>query len=508
MQIDIRTLLLTLAVVNFIVPASLIIIATGHRVLTFYWWCGISVISTIGAGLLALRGYMPDYYTVFLGQLIITLGFIGHNFILLKWIQRLNPKIILAYILILTVYGSSLYIIVSSHSLIQARLIASLLILIFLMMHRLIISLIIYKSSYKVSGKMIAMSALLMFTSVLFNLIHTFLYPADFSLLEPSIYQFIALSLMMLAIFLINFAYLHMLMQQVEIRNLSDLTKMDRALEKQSQLEQKIDVREQQFNELASNVGIHGFAAFSGAIAHEINQPLSAMLLNIDRMLAYLKKSNAEPKLINDLLNIKEDNNRSINIIKSIRLLLQDEKLNLPTQKIKIDLLVRDAVDVCKKDIIDNRVKFTQFYQLNGVEIDCDKTLLLQVVHNLITNAIKATKNATSPEINLMTVGDNNYVFVVLIDNGCGIYNKDTNEIFAPFRHGSINELHDGLGLSLGLGLSIIKSIVKKSHGDVGYFNNDGNGVTFVVGLPRNNKIPAYVFNEATMRQLISNNVN
>ncbi len=508
MQIDIRTLLLALALLYILVPTSLLMISTGDRMRALYLWCGVSVLSSVGAGLMALRSSTADGSIISLFHLLMILGFIFHNCILLNWIKRLDSKVITGNVLLLMIYLSLLYIIPKLQYPTEIRMVVTLFAFTLLVMHRLFIGLMIYRSAYQVAGKMIAMNALLLLISLLARVIHIKTHPGNLGFFEPSLYQLIAITLMMSAVFLINFAYFNMLEQQTEIKNLFERKKMGIVLEKQTLLENKIDTREQQFNELASNAGINGFAAFSGAIAHEINQPLSAMLLNIDRMINYLKKSNSDPKLISDLLTIKEDNRRSINIIKSIRLLLQDEELNVPTEKVQIDLLVRDAVDICKKDIKNKRIMFTQFYQLKDVEIDGDRTLLLQVVLNLITNAIKATSYATLPEITLLTMGDDNYVFLVLIDNGCGIKHSDTNAIFAPFRSFSNNELHKGLGvgLGLGLGLSIIKSILKRNHGDVGYFNNDVDGVTFVAGLPRKNETPAYLFNEAGIRQLIAKN--
>jgi len=508
MHIDIRTLFLALAIITVLVPISLMMISTGDRMKSFYLWCAVSVLSSVGAGAIALRDSTADSSIISLFHLLMMLGFISHNFILLNWIKRVDSKAITGNVTLLMIYLTMVYIIPKLQHPSDIRMSVTLLAFTLLAMHRLFISLMIYQGGYQLAGKMIAMNALLIFISILARFIHIFNYPGNLGFFEPSLYQLIDITLWILAVFLINFAYYNMLVQQTEIENLFERKKMDLVLEKQLLLEKKIDAREQQFNELAVNAGINGFAAFSGAIAHEINQPLAAMLLNIDRLVNNLKKSKSDPKLISDLLTIKEDNHRSINIIKSIKLLLQDEELNLPTEKIKIDLLVRDAVDVCKKDIKNSKIIFTQVYLLKDVVVDGDRTLLMQVVLNLITNAIKATSYVNSPEIKLLTMGDDDYVFLVLTDNGCGIKNTETNAIFAPFKSFSSKELHKDMDAGLGLGLSIIKTILKRNHGDVGYFNNDVAGVTFVAGLPRRNEIPAYLFNEATIRQLIAKNTD
>jgi signal transduction histidine kinase len=277
---------------------------------------------------------------------------------------------------------------------------------------------------------------------------------------------------------------------------------MNKTLGKTQVLEEKMIRREKQFKQLSSNAGINGFAAFSGAIAHELAQPLAAMLLNIDRMIRHLTKTDAESALLTDLHRIKLDNERAINIIKSIRLLLRDDAplLEAPLQ---IDQLVRDAVYVSKKDIITNNILFTQNDYLGSVQIPGHDGLLLQVITNLINNAINATSGVVAPHINLSTIGNHDYVFLALSDNGCGINSSDSEAVFMPFK--SISE--HGRGLGLGLGLSIIQSIVKKHNGDIGYIKNVEAGVTFIVGLPRTVDTPAYVFNQTMARELIDKHI-
>ncbi len=501
MQIDVRTVFIIVALVQFLIPLCVLLSLVGRYNSEVYWWCGLGVLLGIGSFLIGLRGYIPDYLSIYLAQFLMIVGLAGHNSILYRWLNKFNRRHIVGYLILIITFiiALSIYLIwkLSDH----IRILAAVLVVIILFLCRFMLGLNLKKQGYLAAGRMIQINASLIILSLSLILSDFNYSTVEIALFKYSTAVLISLVLVMIAMFLLNFAYMQMILKQAAGEMLFANEKMDKTLGKQQVLEDQMIRREQQFSQLSSNAGIHGFAAFSGAIAHELTQPLAAMLLNIDRMIRYLTKMNSEPRLLADLKNIKLDNTRAINIIQSLRLLLQNDDAVLLTDPVDIDDLTRDAVYVSKKQILSKRVTFTQHYNLRHVQIPGDHGLLLQVIINLITNAIKATNNVKEPQINLATMGNSDYVFFVLSDNGSGINQADSGSVFMPFK--SISE--QGRGVGLGLGLSIIKSIVKKHHGDVGFFRNAIAGVTFVVGLPRTVDTPAYVFDETIVRELIDN---
>lgn len=498
MLIDVRTLYLVVALVQFILPIGVLLSLAGRQNSEIYWWCGLGALSGIGSILLGLRGHIPTYLSILLAQSILIVVVAGHNFILLRWLNKLNRRYIMGYItLIITdVAMLSIHLIwqLSDYS----RILCAFLAAIFFLLHRLLLGLELIKKDYTAAGRMIQINASLIILSISIRLFDVSYKVDSINIFKDSSSALIALILLLIGLLLFHFAYIQMILTKATGDLISFHKEMNKTLGKAQVLEEKIIRREKQFKQLSSNAGINGFAAFSGAIAHELAQPLAAMLLNIDRMIRHLTKTNAEPALLADLHRIKLDNARAIDIIKSIRLLLLDDApwLEAPLQ---IDQLVRDAVYVSKKDLLTNNILFTQNDHLGSVQIPGHDGLLLQVITNLINNAINATSGVAKPHINLSTIGNNDYVFLVLSDNGCGINASDSEAVFMPFK--SISER--GRGLGLGLGLSIIQTIIKKHNGDIGYLENAEAGVTFIVGLPRTVDTPAYIFNQTMVCDLI-----
>lgn len=498
MLIDVRTLYLAVALVQFALPLGVILSLAGRQSSEVYWWCGLGALSGVGSILFGLRGHIPPYLSIFLAQSILIVAVAGHNFILLRWLNKLNRKYIIGYTALVITDAA----ILSIHLIWQlsdySRILCAFLVVILFLLHRLLIGLELIKKDYIAAGRMIQINASLIILSISIRLFDVSYKVDSINIFKDSSSALIALILLLIGLLLFHFAYIQMILTKATGDLIIFHKEMNKTLGKTQVLEEKMIRREKQFKELSSNAGINGFAAFSGAIAHELSQPLAAMLLNIDRMIRHLTKMNAEPALLADLHRIKLDNARANNIIKSIRLLLRDDAplLEAPLQ---IDQLVRDAVYVSKKDIMANNILFTQNDHLGSVQIPGHDGLLLQVITNLINNAINATSGVAAPHINLSTIGNNDYVFLVLSDNGCGINQSDSEAVFLPFK--SISE--HGRDLGLGLGLSIIQTIIKKHNGDIGYIENAEAGVTFIVGLPRTVDTPAYVFNQAMASELI-----
>ena len=499
MHIDIRTLFIVIALVQFTIPLGVLLSMVGRHNPEVYWWCGLGVLSGIGSILLGLRGHIPDYLSIYLAQSVIVIGLAGHNGILLRWLNKLDRSRIIANLLFIISYFIALSIYAIWQFSDRTRILTAVLVIVVTFLCRFMLGLNLIRQGYIAAGRMIQINASLLILSISLRLFDFNYSVTDIAMFKHSLSALIGLALVLIAILLFNFAYMQMILKKAATDMLSVNEKMNKTLGKQQVLEDQMIRREQQFSQLSSNAGIHGFAAFSGAVAHELTQPLAAILLNIDRMIRYLKKMDTEPRLLADLQNIKLDNTRAINIIQSMRLLLQNDDAQLKMTPVDIDDLTRDAAYVSRKQLMSNRIMFTQHYNLRHTKISGDHGLLLQVITNLITNAINATSMVKNPQINLVTMGNSDYVFLVLSDNGSGINVADSGSIFMPFKSISAQ----GRGAGLGLGLSIIHSIIKKHHGDVGYIKNAEAGVTFVVGLPRKEDTVAYVFNEVEVRSLI-----
>jgi two-component system, OmpR family, sensor histidine kinase VicK len=128
-----------------------------------------------------------------------------------------------------------------------------------------------------------------------------------------------------------------------------------------------------------------------------------------------------------------------------------------------------------KSQIVNNKVELSSYKLTQDIFVDADKERIIQVISNLLNNAIKFTEEGNilvSAEIK-----DHGYVFVTIKDTGQGIHPDILPRLFSKFASKSFQ--------GTGLGLFISKSIVEVHGGKIWAENNfDGKGATFTFNLP------------------------
>lgn len=123
-------------------------------------------------------------------------------------------------------------------------------------------------------------------------------------------------------------------------------------------------------------------------------------------------------------------------------------------------------------------------YVHNGVsEITTDKKILRNVMFNLISNASKYSEEAK--EIHLTTEVDNEYVCILVKDNGIGIPDEDQKHLFGKF----FRAKNTGNIQGTGLGLSIVRHYVELMDGNIAFTSRENFGTTFTIKIPRHNAL-------------------
>lgn len=126
----------------------------------------------------------------------------------------------------------------------------------------------------------------------------------------------------------------------------------------------------------------------------------------------------------------------------------------------------------------------------SGIKIDvtsnlpvvrCDRTKIYQVFQNLLTNAIKYTRDSPHPEVVIGHETNHSGHRFYVKDNGIGIDTRNQDRIFDMLTRANGAEQREGTGL----GLSIVRKIVKGHGGDVGVNSEKGKGATFYFTLPK-----------------------
>ena len=216
-------------------------------------------------------------------------------------------------------------------------------------------------------------------------------------------------------------------------------------------------------------------AEFVSSLAHEISQPLTAILAYAQAAQRMLK--DREPQVQEILQYIISDNQRAAEVIRRLRSLLK--KGGKPTiELIDLNTLINDTILLITTDVtIRKKIINTQLAN-NLPQINGDRIQLQQVILNLISNSLEAMEGIKDAREMLVctSLKDSNTVLIEVKDSGCGIPEQNMAKLFTNF----FTSKPDGLGM----GLSISRSIVESHGGRLDAKNNSDRGANFYFTLP------------------------
>jgi PAS domain S-box-containing protein len=239
----------------------------------------------------------------------------------------------------------------------------------------------------------------------------------------------------------------------------------------------EIDV-EQQRQELThlTRVGILG--QLSGALAHELNQPLTAILSNaqaVQRLLAQEPLDMSELRIA--LGDIVAADKRAGDVIRRLRDLLKKGEAQF--RPLDLGGVVKEALELAHSDLVVRSVATTARISPSLPTVRGDRVQLQQVLLNLIANACEAMTETEPSERALsitVALGDNQTIQISVADSGSGIESGVQPRLFEPF----VTTKMQGLGL----GLPICHSIVAAHGGGMEAVNSPHGGAMFIVTLP------------------------
>jgi len=225
---------------------------------------------------------------------------------------------------------------------------------------------------------------------------------------------------------------------------------------------------------------VHRVAALgelSASLAHELKQPLTAILSNAQAARRYLAQPVPDHDEIRQALgDIIEDDNRAVDLIGRMRSLLKKDAFE--PVSVDVNAVVSDVARLVGNAARMKQVTFDVALAPSLPPVRGDRIQLQQVVLNLAINAVEASAAASGRPavVRIATsAGSNHHVEVAVSDNGSGIAAADLQKIFEPF----FTTKTDGLGM----GLSISRSIVE-AHGGRIWAEASPEGATVRVSLP------------------------
>ncbi len=235
---------------------------------------------------------------------------------------------------------------------------------------------------------------------------------------------------------------------------------------------------EEQRRELLHLARVSVLGQLSGALAHELNQPLTAILSNTDAARRLLR---AEPldrdELAEILEDIASDDRRAADFIRHLRAFFKRGEADV--QALDSAEIVREVLQLAREEIIKRGVVATAAVEPGVPSVRAARIELQQVLLNLILNGCEAMSgNARSDRALSLTVrADDGHVHFAVRDRGTGIDPLVLDRLFEPF----VTTKPEGLGL----GLSISRTIISAHGGTLWAENNADRGATLHCRLPR-----------------------
>ena len=243
-------------------------------------------------------------------------------------------------------------------------------------------------------------------------------------------------------------------------------------------IENYYNLKEKELNEiLAKNEQVR--ANLLRAISHDLRTPLTSIIGNSDNLLVNSKILDEDIKM-QMYSEIYEDSLWLLNLVENILSItkLEDGKIKLNYTTELIDDIIDEALKHINKNEIKHSIIVKRFKDLLLVNVDV--RLVIQVFINLIDNAIKYTPEGST--IIISVTKNESKVIINVIDNGPGIKDMDKDRIFEMFYIGD-NIIVDGRK-SLGLGLSLCKSIINAHGCEIKVSDNKPTGTIFTFDLP------------------------
>jgi two-component system sensor kinase FixL len=233
----------------------------------------------------------------------------------------------------------------------------------------------------------------------------------------------------------------------------------------------------EQRNELAHLSRVAMLGELSASLAHELNQPLAAILSNAQAALRFLESGTVDLHEIRSILaDIVEDDKRAGEVIRRLRGLLKKEEI----QRVALDMneVVTEVLKLVRSDVLNRNVIVATVFAPALPPVLGDRIQLQQIVLNLVLNGCDAMEDNAMLDRRLMVRTehrDGNTVEVTVADCGTGIPSDQLERIFEPF----VTTKRAGIGL----GLAVCRSIVNAHGGRIWATNNADRGATFHVEM-------------------------
>jgi C4-dicarboxylate-specific signal transduction histidine kinase len=229
--------------------------------------------------------------------------------------------------------------------------------------------------------------------------------------------------------------------------------------------------------ELAHVTRVATLGGLTASIAHEVNQPLAAIVTDGEACLRWLGREVPQlEEARNAVTRMIREGRRAGEVVRHLR--EHSRKGSNESSLLSLNDVVEDALPLVQREVSDHKVSLVLKLAEDLPPVMGDHVQLQQVVINLLMNAIQAMAGVADEhrELTVRTQRETDEVIVAVQDSGPGIAPEAESQLFNAF----FTTKSDGMGM----GLSICRSIIEVHGGRVWASRNPGAGATFQFALP------------------------
>lgn len=215
----------------------------------------------------------------------------------------------------------------------------------------------------------------------------------------------------------------------------------------------------------------------SASIAHEVNQPLAAIMTSSEAALRWMDRTPPDLDETREALtDVLQATHHATGVVSRVRKLVS--RARPETEAVAVDSLAAEALRLVRHDLERRNIQVQTDLAATDARVQADRVLLQQVLVNLMMNAAQAMTAAETPAptIELRTRRNDDHAAIDIIDNGPGFDPDSARRAFDAF----FTTRRDGMGL----GLAISRSTVEAHDGTIGIVSEPGAGARLSISLP------------------------
>lgn len=488
MELDVRTLYVMYAVLYLLLHGIIWFSLSRSHNLLVRRWSASGIVSAIGIGFLALQGVLPDAVVAVFGQLLMAVGNFSRQLVLRSldgppatpWIWRIG-SFHLAYLLL----NGSLFQAGASHAQMMVVFFAfyALICLEFFFSGRAI------GLRRQTSGaRTVQLGGLVFVCSLGLKTLALVMGWGAQGLYEPGWDQVALFAAQFLAISLLNFGFMQIFVDQFQQERMQAehnyRVQRDRAAQAERtslDLARGLREREEILRQLTLSSKTAGMGALVSGMAHEINQPLTSIVLKSE-LIDNQHRTQFNPDEVHRLCEmIRQDSYRAAGMIATLRSMFSIG----PRAEGSLDFvqLLRDVLGIVRHRADELGIALVVDVP-PSLRVSGDAVQLQQVVLNLLNNAIEAiaVTSPQRPRIELNLQSREGMLEMSVRDNGCGIDPVIQPDVFALFKSSQAGDM--------GVGLWLSHAVVQSHGGSLAFESTPGAGTVFTLRMPSSDNSP------------------